>query len=258
VSLADGSMRVTTRIRYASHSLLALCVTTALVLSSGILEACTPVPDRLFYEGKQFNAWSALHFYDYVQGQEGWTQPNSSAGYHAVWRVKDRRLLLEGFFSEVDPKVQQAVDRRPGGIHADWFSGVIRLLPAMSGSQPFASDELHLRVKDGVLESSRWVRNGRFTRALEEEYQRRGRAASAFWEALVKEQGTRDWVRSLPSFSPKERIDRVLCRQSEMMGAFEAANTQLDRDQVIIAAHLEMLILSDYLNHALERINLMP
>jgi hypothetical protein len=217
-----------------------------------------PAPDRIYYGGTAYNAWSALHLYDYVRGKEGYTPPNSTAGYHAVWRVMDGRLLLEGFDCEVAPSVQQAVEGRPGGIHAHWFSGVIRLLPAKSGSQLFTPDELHLKVRDGLVESCRPLHNGRFIQALEEEYTRRGRAGNVFWECLVKKQVTRDWVRSLRPLTQKERVDRVLCRQSEMMGAFEIQNTELDRDQVMMAATLPLLIWGESLNRALELMELMP
>lgn len=234
------------------------CMLAAPLLSSSLLQACDPVPDRITYEDKNYNAWSALHFYDYVQDKEGYTVPNSTAGYHARWRVTDRRVMLVGFDVDVDPKLKQVVEKRSGGIHAQWFSGVIRLLPKGSGTTQFAAEEVHLIVRRGMVESSRRIDCRRFVAALEAEYRRRGRAGSVFWDSLVRKQETREWVRALQPLTRQERIERVLDRQSEMMRAFQTVEGDLDRDDVIVAARLPGLIDAGYLEYALAMISAMP
>lgn len=217
-----------------------------------MLQATQPIPDRVTYEGAEFDSFSPLHWYDYEHGRPGIAMPNSTGGYHAIWRIDRGTLFLTGF-SMARPELVQVVAEHPEGIKANWFSGVLRLRPARNGHTDPKSREFHLSLVDGEVRSSRWTEEGIFAGVMPDI--RHAQPLSVFWDALVRSRDLHSWVRSLEPLAQRERIAAITSAQSDMFFSLQASSGPPEPDARTVAIYLDMLVLPEYLTYALKRID---
>lgn len=237
---------------------IAIACALAMGFASTILATASGVvPDRVEFKGQTYSAFAGLHFYDYARDRPGWMSPNSTAGYHANWQVIDDVLFLRGFSVEIPAELQEALRQHPRGIAAHWFSGVIRLIPDGPRCGQFGERELHLHLKDGVVESTTPVENEAFLRVLRKVHARKQQEGlRVFWSALERVASLHPWLESLSGTDQKERTAAVSSKQSELLIGIQKAETPPSEDLVAITAHLDGLMYKPYLERALRSIRM--
>ena len=139
--------------------------------------ATAQFPDNLIYEGKILGIYSnPLEQYfnkDHPKPIE-WMNYTCSAlwrGYVATWQIKDNKLylvkLVEGTCANDAPEIplSKLFPGKKAPIFAEWFTGTLvapqgeRLKYVHMGYQSVYEKELHIEVKNGVVQGTKTIDN---------------------------------------------------------------------------------------------------